>query len=280
MLKPGRKRSLTYYGGKARLAPWLADLLPWEYESLYAEPFAGGAWVLINRRPVKREILNDANGRLINWFRQVRDNPDFPAKIALTPRSRQEFEWALQNLDREDDPVLRALAFYVVVHQSLLHGDSTATHKTSWGITYEPGKGGGARRAGMRAWQVEWLAERLREVQLESCDALDILEKTARVPNAVIYCDPPYRTADNSLYSVNSVDWDGMADLLLSQQGAVAVSGYGDEWDMLGWDRLEVNVLCTAAARPTGALASQRIEVIWRNAKCVDFTPKQQLLLR
>ena len=34
-------------------------------------------------------------------------------------------------------------------------------------------------------------------------------------------------------------DWDALTEALLAQRGRVAVSGYGDEWDHLGWQRHE-----------------------------------------
>ncbi len=76
-------------------------------------------------------------------------------------------------------------------------------------------------------------------MQLECRDACDLLDRVKDYDYTVIYADPPYPTANTSAYSVRGVDWERLADLLMAQRGAVGVSGYGDEWDMLGWRRVE-----------------------------------------
>ena len=73
----GDYRTLTYYGGKRGYgkAEWIASFLPWHSDSCYVEPFAGMAGVLFARQPVKVEVLNDLNQRVVNWLRVVRDEP-------------------------------------------------------------------------------------------------------------------------------------------------------------------------------------------------------------
>ena len=52
------------------------------------------------------------------------------------------------------------------------------------------------------------------------------------------YCtidaDPPYYTPDTRAYSVRGFDRDGLANLLMAQWGAVGISGYANEWHLLG----------------------------------------------
>ena len=61
------------------------------------------AGVLLARQPAKLEILNDLNGRVINWWRAVRDEPDeFGYLVEHTPLSRDEFGWARNNIDNPD----------------------------------------------------------------------------------------------------------------------------------------------------------------------------------
>lgn len=45
------------------------------------------------------------------------------------------------------------------------------------------------------------------------------------------------------------------------QQGRVAVSGYGDEWDCLGWRRVEKEGL----VRRPNQTARKVVEVLWMN---------------
>ena len=43
---------------------------------MYVEVFGGGGSVLLNKERSVREVLNDANGNLINLYRVVREHPD------------------------------------------------------------------------------------------------------------------------------------------------------------------------------------------------------------
>lgn len=73
-----RRLSALYWpGGKsgngAGVGRWIADQLPWRYSSCYVEPFAGMLGVLLQRKPVQTEIVNDSDERVVNWWRVVRD---------------------------------------------------------------------------------------------------------------------------------------------------------------------------------------------------------------
>ncbi len=267
-------RSLPYYGGKRGYGKgqWIAGLLPWEKNSCYIEPFAGMAGVLLARPPVKLEMLNDLNGRLVNWWRVVRDQPEeFGWLVEHTPISRDEYIWAARAVDDPGLPAIRrALAFHVLISQCINVGDNRLAGG-SW-----------RRRFSTHHWskdrctavQIQSLAARLLEVQLENSDALGLLERTADCDYAVIYCDPPYPTADTSPYAMGNIEFDRLADLLRLQKGAVAVSGYSGEWDCLGWtaDRKP------ALRRQFSGVGESRTEALWRNARCVERATVRHLL--
>lgn len=61
---------VPWLGGKRRLAERLLALFP--PHECYVEAFAGGAALFFLRpQPAKVEILNDANGELVNLYRVV-----------------------------------------------------------------------------------------------------------------------------------------------------------------------------------------------------------------
>jgi len=154
--------------------------------------------------------------------------------------------------------VHRALALHVVITQSLMH----AADGTTWTPSYTPNRIG--------RWlgdAVKLLAQRMCDVQIENRDALEILERAAICKDAVVYCDPPYRTAECDVYGEDSkgTDWDRMAELLKAQEGRCAISGYGAEWDMLGWQRFE-KTKGFSVLKSTGYREAQtRTEVLWCN---------------
>ena len=259
---------MPYYGGKRGYgkAEWIASFLPHTPDSCYIEPFAGMAGVLLARAPVKTEILNDLNGRVINWWRAVRDEPEeFGRLLEFTPFSRAEYEWALSAMDDESlPPIRRALAFHVVVDQCIVHGDSSG--KASWGRTFSPNVGSFFMH-GIDTIAALW--QRLRYVHLECRDACDLLDRVKDCDYTVIYVDPPYPTAVTSPYKQQQFDRARCAELLMAQRGAVGISGYGDEWDVLGWRR----VTRPALRRQINGGAEARMEVLWLNDKAAATRP-------
>ena len=256
---------LPYYGGKARLGKWINQFLPWEWDQVYVEPFGGMAGVLHNRDPVKVEIVNDLNDRVINWWLAVRDNyKELGRLVRYTPISRSAFNWVKSNLDNEKiTPVRRALAYQITVHQSVISCDGHPT----WALKFSASPSG-------KWWmeplsRLEILAERMRLVQLENRDALEILDRTKKFSNSLVYCDPPYRTADSGGYrkGCREVDVDALTDILLQQKGHVAISGYGDEWDHLGWVclRKEYTFRGTHTVSGSNAKVGRRVEKLWVN---------------
>lgn len=73
----GWTRSLLKYpGGKYALLDAIDGVLPRDTIDLYVEPFVGGASVALNiGRRYPRMALNDANTDLINFWKQVANNP-------------------------------------------------------------------------------------------------------------------------------------------------------------------------------------------------------------
>ena len=255
----GKAKALGWIGGKVSYGKgdWIASLLPWEWNTTYVEPCGGMFGVGLARPPVKIELFNDLDERVVNWWRVVRDqSEEFGRLVEATPNSREEYEAQLAALDDESlSPLRRALAFHVVVAQSVRN--SPASGPKQWRRTLE-------NRGSLGRWRSErvaLLAERMWNVQLEHCDAVDLLGRTAGLGHAVIYVDPPYPTAKTPLYA-EQVDFESLGAALQAQRGRVAVSGYGDEWDHLGWRRASRQI----KIRVPKVVASQaRVEVLWMN---------------
>ena len=222
---------LPWFGGKSPLkhkAPWIVSHLPpWRYQRTYVEPFAGQLGVLLSQKASRIELANDANQRLVNWWRVVREQPEeFGTMLELThQKSRVGFAEAKRDLDC-DDPVRRAVSFLIVVLGCVQSTDIA----TGWTPTYRTGSG---KAHPWNREDVRRLHERTKNVQLECADGVDLLERLADEESAVIYCDPPYSSADTSNYRFLP-DYDRLREALLAQRGQVAVSGYGSEWGLPG----------------------------------------------
>src|SRR4051812_41401957 len=90
---PRTLTAFSYYGGKTPHLQFLLPLLP--ASAVYCEPYAGGGSVLLNRQPSRKEVYNDLDEDLVNFFEVLRDSPDdLIHKLYLTPYSRREFQRA------------------------------------------------------------------------------------------------------------------------------------------------------------------------------------------
>jgi DNA adenine methylase len=137
---------LKWHGGKNYLAPKIVALMPRHLH--YVEPYAGGLAVLLARDPDDprlwladtsgqrgvSEVVNDLNGRLMNFWRVLRGEDTFPRflrQVQTIPLSRAEWEAAHARRYGED-PVADAVAFFVDCRQSLagrMKGFTAVTRK-------------------------------------------------------------------------------------------------------------------------------------------------------
>ena len=253
-----------YFGGKSVAAgqgtgAWIASLLPQEFNGLtYAEPFAGMLGVLLQRRRSTSELVNDADDNLVAWWRAVRDQTDaLIHRLAFTPYARMEFRAAIDVIRSDDaEPLDRACAVHVLLYQGI--GRNLKATPGQWSRTRK-----GVDKTGYIArieHQILGLADRLRSVQIDHGDAVTMLEWLAAEPTAIIYADPPYR----GIYKpyARAVDFDALESVLRDAKARVAISGYGDDWDALGWERHEY---VTYTFRAQNLHSSERTEVLWCN---------------
>ena len=223
--------ALEYFGGKSERSPtgtgkWIADKLPKNLDVCYVEPFFGMGGVLLQRPPSKHEIVNDLNKRLVNWWRVVRDEWDELGQLLeFTPNARDEYRWAIDNLDNTElANAKRALAYHICLWLGIMPGDGRF-QQSNWGIRYKTTNGPRKR------WytnDVKMLSERMKHVQIENRDAIELLTRLEKEKNTVMYVDPPYTTdkvmrLDITVYGIYDFDGDALKDTLLRQTGKVAI---------------------------------------------------------
>jgi DNA adenine methylase len=268
----------TYYGGKTRLAGWIASLLP--PHRTYLEPFAGSAAVLFAKAPSPTEILNDLDGQVVNFFTVLRDRPaDLARALALTPYARAEYEQVAAGYDDPGlDEVERARRWFVRVNQSISHLAGRG-RPSGWAAAFNTNGADHAHKFAATADRLQACAERLRRVHLEQRPAVEVIAKYAKADaGAVIYCDPPYLAATRSSrtkrvgldYAVeyaSEAEHRALAQVLHATPATVLLSGYPSHlYQELygGWWRLERSV-----QRPTSNVSGGRgavaVEVLWSN---------------
>lgn len=117
------KPPISYYGGKQRMAHRIVPLIP--RHTIYVEPFAGGAavffqkpWPDVTNTTHYREVINDTDERLVNFYRVLRDHGDeFAHRMAMTPYSAAEYRVA-KDLTIGDDEIDAACRYFVNINQS------------------------------------------------------------------------------------------------------------------------------------------------------------------
>lgn len=269
---------IRWAGGKGRQLNDLLPLIP--VSRVYVEPFGGGASVLLNRPRSPVEVYNDLDSALVNLFGVVRDQgEELYGYLSRVPYSREEFERCL-GFGGITDPLRRAAAFYTVINQSI-SGKRLAS-KGDWA------RGRLDNLADRWVDRIEGLrevVERLRSVQIESRDALDILKEWDG-GDVTFYCDPPYildTRSKRKYYAVEPGDdyHHALVDVLLEVQGAVVLSGYNhpiykrllDE----GWWADTYGARAVMEVVQQGGEKKERTEIVFRNEMACRWAVKRPL---
>ena len=253
----GRLITTSYYGGKnqPQIQDRLLDLL--DYRTSYLEPFCGSAGVLLNRRPVKCEMLNDIDDLIVNFFKILRDRPkDLISALELTPYARTEHAKCSEMLrnSADLDDVERARCWYVATSMSLA-GEVCGRFSTSSPKSkkYPP-------HYNRVKETLALVADRLLRVTIENRDAVDLI-RNVRTEDCTIYCDPPYmresRTYDGG-YAKDGNDnlHSRLLDAVVDCPAQVVMSIYDTPLyreRLKKWHRIEVPVAKRAAAPKRGS---------------------------
>jgi DNA adenine methylase len=263
---------IRWAGGKGRQLNDLLPLIP--TTGTYVEPFGGGGSVLLNRVRSGVEVYNDLDGALVNLFQMVRDRgPELYEYLRNVPYSRVEFERCL-SFDSIGDSLRRAAAFYTVINQSI-----SGKRLASRGDWARGRLDNLADRWYDRIENLPAIVERMRHVQIESRDALDILQEWDG-PEVTFYCDPPYildTRSKRKYYAVEPGDdyHHALVDVLCEVEGAVVLSGYNHPiYARLldrGWWADTYGSLAVMQVVQQGGVKQQRVEIVFRNEKACRY---------
>ena len=286
---PSVRPAFPWMGGKGWLAQKIADRLP--RNACYVEPFAGAAAMLLALPPSPVEVLNDRNSDLIGFYRVVQENRTRAAlleRLQWTPYARAEYARALDLLDSpEDDPIIRAWAFFVVSNASFSGGGQSGLTEKRFATSTQRSQG---RRMNYHIDGLPTLAQRLRDVVIENQDAIDLLDQYDS-PDTLFFLDPPYYPNTRNIrhersrgtYAGGEMDAVQHMELLAMcrrLKGYVALCGYAhDDYDdallSAGWETLSFpRKALSSLHRDTDK--SQREERVWINPKLAGHLNDQQ----
>lgn len=258
-----KRPALKFYGGKWQLAPWIIS--HFSPHTHYIEPCFGAGSVLLRKSRVEVETANDINGRLVNFFKVLRDQSDQLIKlIDLTPWAQDEYRLSQQ---QSSDSIEDARRFFYMSWMSI----NGAPHPTGFRIMKKRGNRWSILTTDTINHSLNEVAQRLRHVQVMNLGAIDFLNKFNNDPNSLVYFDPPYpqKSRTGKFYG----DYDlfenlhvPSAEILQQSSAAVVVSGYqSEEYDSLyhGWQRIDKTNYVQGNKK--------RVESIWVNEKISDY---------
>lgn len=217
-----------WLGGKGKLADQILARLPEPARELtYVEPFFGGGAVFFARRPSGIEVINDANGEIVTFFRVLRDRTDELIRyLQNTPYSRQLFyEWRAIP-DPASLPDLERAARFFYIARSAFAAESTRKNP-AWAFA-KVFDNKARSMAFVIDSELRLVRDRLRYALIENDDAIAVVRRFD-TPSAVIYCDPPYlqATRKDGQYAdeMSDQDHENLLLVLTACDAYVAISG-------------------------------------------------------
>lgn len=228
---------LRYPGGKAKLSPFLGDLIIQNglVGSEYCEPYAGGAGLaikLLSLGFVDRIAINDIDPAIYSFWRSALERTsEFCELIDRTPLTidewyRQRQVW--REGDVSDQLALGFSAFYL-----------NRTNRS--GIIDGAGPIGGYSQEGPWKLGVRFIRDKQisnllnlqkysSQISISNMDAIDFLSKKLPLDNTFVYADPPYFVKGKKLYrnSYEMEDHCAVCDILSMNRDRKWIVSYDD----------------------------------------------------
>lgn len=206
---------LPYIGGKRRLAPTIAALLP--SHVTYVEPFAGGAQVFFHKQPSPVEVLNDLDDEVVNFLRVCQQHGDELVRwLRFAVASRRLHEWFSQQEARLLTDVQRAARFLYLQKNSF--GGRVERRNFHFAVS-KPQNYTPVRLPRI----IEAATARLAGVQLECRPYEEILTRFDR-PTTCFYLDPPYVGRRLYRFHFAECDFARLAERLTRLRGTFLLS--------------------------------------------------------
>lgn len=268
------KSPFGYFGSKHKIALPLIKYIP--PHNAWVDAFCGSAAVTLAKAPAPVEIINDINGEIVNFFRQLRTNSSkLCQEIALTPYAREEL-FTARLYEKNLSSLERARRFLVSSMMAIngVFGDDEG------GFSFSNSYARNGKEARVSRWynlpsRLETIVERLRNIRIENVDARELIKKFLNRPATLLYLDPPYLTERTQGYEFdqNSEEFHAqLLELACNAKCMVMISSYRSSlYDSMltskhGWKQIEI---ATHTQGSNGKRMS-RTEILWLNKFCIE----------
>jgi len=263
-----------YFGSKHRIALPLIKYIP--PHNAWVDAFCGSAAMTFAKSPAKIEIINDINGEIVNFFKQLRKNGDgLCREIAMTPYARQEL--VLARLHKKKLSSLERARRFLVSSMMAING---IFGEERGGFSYSNSYSRDGKEARVSRWynlpaRLQSIIERLRHVRIENKDARELIKAFLKRPATLLYLDPPYLAERTKGYEFDQNDKKFHKDLLKLVRRAkcmVMISSYDSDLyksmltEDLGWKQVKI----ATHTRGSNGKRMTRTEILWLNKPCVE----------
>lgn len=252
-----------YYGGKSKWIEFIHEHLPPAHNFL--DLFGGsGAVSLSVVDRYTQVVYNDINGRLVGFFRTLRDHPrEVERIIGLTPSSRAEFDACFEV---SPDPIEDTRRVFTLINQSFMKKGLWSAG--GWQFHGLQKNRSSAAFFEARKERLPQIAQVLRKVDIECRDWRSLLPHAKA--HTLIFADPPYdldaRSGGQGYHDeFTEADHIELANALEASPAKAVICGYRSPlYDRLyaRWVRHSKVVSCNFA-NIAGAKGSERQECIW-----------------
>jgi len=208
--KQNLKPMLGWPGGKSRVAKEIVDKIP-EHD-IYVEPFIGGGSVFFQKNNASKNIINDKNKNLTNFYKHVKKEKIIGCKFPTRKK------WDKIKNKRDDGKNLSACEFQQLVKGS--YGFMTNT----WG--YIP-KEGTELSINVNK-KIDHYQHKLKKTNITTQDYATVTVRHDS-KKTFFYVDPPYHKAID--YNQDIIHPDSVAKVYKNVKGNVMIS-YNDHPDV------------------------------------------------
>lgn len=179
--------ALRYYGSQWNNAPWI--IAHWPKHETRVIPFMGGLNEELRAPMANVTNAADLDGRVINFFRVLRDRPnDLVTAVLLTPWHQGEYAIS-QNV--VDDPLEDARRFWCACWMSVNGGPVPASSGFRW-VRDREGRFTTPATDSLNIQHLYLVADRLRHIQFLQRDGLELIDAHAGIEKCLVWCDPPF----------------------------------------------------------------------------------------
>lgn len=268
------KPPFGYYGAKYRMASKIIPLIP--IHTVYVEPFCGSCTILFSKKLPEvtnqdkyREVLNDTENNVINFFEVMRDNFDELNKMIEYSLYSQELHRRSHKIEDFKDKVERAYMFFINCNQSFC-----CNKNKGWGTGVYGGNKANSTKNKIDRFKE--FKDRLQRCHISCEDALDCIKRWDS-PHTFFYCDPPYPNTDQGSYSgYTEEDFYTLVETLDKCQGSFILSCYPMENMPKCWEKFEFSTTMSASGNTRrdkniiNTRDKKRTEVLWRRFNAIE----------